>query len=440
MVELLPLILFLAVFVTLIFGYPVSFTLGGGAVIMGLAIFGIDLFTFLPLRIWGVMTNYVLLAVPLFVFMGVMLEKSGLAEELLETMALLFGKLRGGLAISVVVVGALLAASTGIVGATVVTMGLLSLPTMIKRGYDISFATGTIAASGTLGQIIPPSIVLILLGSVMNVSVGDMFMGAVLPGLILVLCYILWVIGVSVFKPASAPAMPKEELKAFRKSGTTKRIINAFLLPMFLVIAVLGSIFAGIASPTEAAAVGALGATILTIAQGRFSIEVLKAVMTETTFLTSMVFIILVGASAFGLVFRGLEGDVYLTNFILENQFNAHEFLILIMVVIFILGFFIDFIEIIFIIVPIVVPIFDLFGMNLLWLGILFALNLQTSFLTPPFGFALFYLKGVAPEQVKTTDIYRGIIPYIVIQIFVLGLVIAFPELATWLPEKVFGN
>jgi tripartite ATP-independent transporter DctM subunit len=440
MVELLPLILFLAVFVTLIFGYPVSFTLGGGAVIMGLAIFGIDLFTFLPLRIWGVMTNYVLLAVPLFVFMGVMLEKSGLAEELLETMALLFGKLRGGLAISVVVVGALLAASTGIVGATVVTMGLLSLPTMIKRGYDISFATGTIAASGTLGQIIPPSIVLILLGSVMNVSVGDMFMGAVLPGLILVLCYILWVIGVSVFKPASAPAMPKEELKAFRKSGTTKRIINAFLLPMFLVIAVLGSIFAGIASPTEAAAVGALGATILTIAQGRFSIEVLKAVMTETTFLTSMVFIILVGASAFGLVFRGLEGDVYLTNFILENQFNAHEFLILIMVVIFILGFFIDFIEIIFIIVPIVVPIFDLFGINLLWLGILFALNLQTSFLTPPFGFALFYLKGVAPEQVKTTDIYRGIIPYIVIQIFVLGLVIAFPELATWLPEKVFGN
>jgi tripartite ATP-independent transporter DctM subunit len=440
MVELLPLILFLAVFVALIFGYPVSFTLGGVSVLMGLAIFGMDLFTFLPLRIWGVMTNYVLIAVPLFVFMGVMLEKSGLAEELLETMALLFGKLRGGLAISVVVVGALLAASTGIVGATVVTMGLLSLPTMIKRGYDISLATGTIAASGTLGQIIPPSIVLILLGSVMNVSVGDMFMGAVLPGLLLVICYLLWVIAVSVFRPAAAPAMPSEELKAFRKSGTAKRIINAFLLPMFLMIAVLGSIFAGIASPTEAAAVGALGATILTIAQGRFSMEVLKAVMIETTFLTSMVFIILVGASAFGLVFRGLEGDVYLTNFILENQFEAHEFLILIMAVIFILGFFIDFIEIIFIIVPIVVPIFDHFGVNLLWLGILFALNLQTSFLTPPFGFALFYLKGVAPEQVKTTDIYRGIIPYIIIQLIVLGLVIAFPELATWLPEKVFGN
>jgi tripartite ATP-independent transporter DctM subunit len=440
MVEFFPLILFLAVFIALVFGYPVAFTLGGVSVLMGLAIFGMDLFTFLPLRIWGVMTNYVLIAVPLFVFMGVMLEKSGLAEELLETMALLFGKLRGGLAISVVVVGALLAASTGIVGATVVTMGLLSLPTMIKRGYDISLATGTIAASGTLGQIIPPSIVLILLGSVMNVSVGDMFMGAVLPGLLLVVCYLLWVIAVSIFKPSAAPAMPPDELKAFRKSGTAKRIINAFLLPMFLVIAVLGSIFAGIASPTEAAAVGALGATILTIAQGRFSIEVLKAVMTETTFLTSMVFIILVGASAFGLVFRGVEGDVYLTNFILENQFEAHEFLFLIMVVIFILGFFIDFIEIIFIIVPIVVPIFDHFGVNLLWLGILFALNLQTSFLTPPFGFALFYLKGVAPEQVKTTDIYRGIIPYIIIQILVLGLVIAFPELATWLPEKVFGN
>ena len=440
MAELLPLILFLAIFLTLLTGYPVSFTLGGLSVLMGLMVFGTDLFSFLPLRIWGIMNNYVLIAVPLFVYMGVMLEKSGLAEDLLETMAMLFGRLRGGLAISVVVVGALLAASTGIVGATVVTMGLLSLPTMLKRGYSIELATGTIAASGTLGQIIPPSIVLVLLGSVMNVSVGDMFMGAVLPGFLLVGLYLLWIVIISIFKPKSAPAMPASERAAFQREGMARRIINAFVLPFFLVIAVLGSIFAGIASPTEAAAVGAFGATLLTIVQGRFNLETLRAVMRETTFLTSMVFIILVGATAFGLVFRGLDGDVHLTDFIMHHQFAPHEFLALMMVIIFVLGFFIDFIEIIFIIVPVVVPIFNQMDVNLLWLGILFAMNLQTSFLTPPFGFALFYLKGVAPPQVRTSDIYRGIIPFIVIQLIGLVLVILFPELATWLPEVVLGG
>jgi tripartite ATP-independent transporter DctM subunit len=367
--------------------------------------------------------------------MGVMLEKSGLAEELLETMALLFGKLRGGLAISVVVVGAMLAASTGIVGATVVTMGLLSLPTMLKREYNPELATGTISASGTLGQIIPPSIVLVLLGSIMNVSVGDMFMGAVFPGLLLVLLYLGWIVIVSVIKPSAAPAMPAEEVRDFKSEGMFKRVVRAFLLPLFLVIAVLGSIFAGIASPTEAAAVGAFGASLLTLLQKKLDLPTLKAVMIETTHLTSMVFIILAGATAFGLVFRGMNGDRYLTGLILEANLSPEMFLALVMVIIFIAGFFIDFIEITFIIVPVVVPIFNQMNVNLLWLGILFAMNLQTSFLTPPFGFSLFYLKGVAPPQISTGDIYRGIIPFIIIQLIGLTLVIVFPEMATWLPE-----
>jgi tripartite ATP-independent transporter DctM subunit len=435
MTEAMPLLLFGVLFLLLLSGYPVAFTLGGVSIIFGLLTFGFNFFNLLPLRIWGVMTNYVLIAVPLFIYMGVMLEKSGLAEELLETMALLFGKLRGGLAISVVVVGAMLAASTGIVGATVVTMGLLSLPTMLKREYNPELATGTISASGTLGQIIPPSIVLVLLGSIMNVSVGDMFMGAVFPGLLLVLLYLGWIVIVSVIKPSAAPAMPAEEVRDFKSEGMFKRVVRAFLLPLFLVIAVLGSIFAGIASPTEAAAVGAFGASLLTLLQKKLDLPTLKAVMIETTHLTSMVFIILAGATAFGLVFRGMNGDRYLTGLILEANLSPEMFLALVMVIIFIAGFFIDFIEITFIIVPVVVPIFNQMNVNLLWLGILFAMNLQTSFLTPPFGFSLFYLKGVAPPQISTGDIYRGIIPFIIIQLIGLTLVIVFPEMATWLPE-----
>lgn len=440
MSEAMPLLMFAAVFLLLLLGYPVSFTLGGVSILFGLLTFGFNFFNLLPLRIWGIMTNYVLLAVPLFIFMGVMLEKSGLAEELLETMALLFGKLRGGLAISVVVVGALLAASTGIVGATVVTMGLLSLPTMLKRGYDIPLATGTISASGTLGQIIPPSIVLILLGSIMNVSVGDMFMGAVIPGGVLVILYLAWIVIISIIKPEAAPAMPVEELALFRGKQALQKIVQAFLLPFVLVLAVLGSIFAGIASPTEAAAVGALGATFLTMLRKRFSLPILKSVMIETTHLTTMVFIILVGATAFGLVFRGMGGDRYLTELILGANLSPGMFLALVMVVIFIAGFFIDFIEITFIIIPVVVPIFQHLQVDLLWLGILFAMNLQTSFLTPPFGFALFYLKGVAPPEVTTAHIYRGIIPFIIIQLIGLTLVVFFPQMATWLPVVVFGK
>ncbi len=435
MPEYMSLVLFATVFALLLLGFPVAFTLGGVSLIFGYFTFGMGFFQLLPLRIWGTMTNYVLIAVPLFVYMGMMFEKSGLAEELLETMAMLFGKLRGGLAISVVVVGAVLAASTGIVGATVVTMGLLSLPTMIKRGYSPELSTGTICASGTLGQIIPPSIVLVLLGSVLNVPIGDMFIGAVIPGLILVGSYILWIILVAIFRPQSAPAMPAEELAEFRRSGMYRKIFRAFLLPFFLIVAVLGSIFAGVASPTEAAAVGAMGATLLTIWQKRFSLQTLREVMRGTTTLTCMVFILIVGATTFGLVFRGMGGDRYITNLIMGAGMEPGHFLLIVMLVVFVAGFFIDFIEITFIIVPVVAPIFQQMGVDLLWIGILIAMNLQTSFLTPPFGFSLFYLKGVAPPGITTTHIYKGIIPFVAIQMICVLIVVFWPETVTWLPE-----
>ncbi|RMD86886.1 MAG: TRAP transporter large permease subunit [Calditrichaeota bacterium] len=438
MQALMPLFLFLTLFMLLLLGYPVAFTLGGVSFLFGLMTFGINFFNLLPMRIWGIMTNYVLIAVPLFIYMGVMLEKSGLAEELLETMALLFGRMRGGLAISVVVVGAMLGASTGIVGATVVTMGLLSLPTMLKRGYNPELATGTISASGTLGQIIPPSIVLVLLGSILNVSVGDMFIGAIIPGSILVILYLLWIIILSIIKPELVPSMPGEELARFRGKAMVRRVIQAFILPFILVLAVLGSIFAGIASPTEAAAVGAFGATLLTILHGRFTLRTLQDVMRETTLLTCMVFIILVGATSFGLVFRGMRGDLQLTHLILNANLGPHAFLALVMLVIFIAGFFIDFIEITFIIVPVVAPIFQKMGVDLLWIGILIAMNLQTSFLTPPFGFSLFYLKGVAPPSITTGHIYRGIVPFVIIQLIGLTITILFPKTVQWLPRVVF--
>ena len=435
MADFLPIIFFLTVLIFLLLGFPVSFTLGGVSLIFGLFTFGLNFFNLLPLRIWGIMSNYVLIAVPLFIFMGVMLEKSGLAEELLETMALLFGKLRGGLAFSVLIVGAMMGASTGIVGATVVTMGVLSLPVMLKRGYHPRASSGIIMASGTLGQIIPPSIVLVLLGSVLNISVGALFVGAVIPGILLVFLYFVWLVTLTFIRPKSLPAMPDDELQKFKGKNKLKKIINAFLLPFTLVLAVLGSIFAGIASPTEAAAVGALGATILALLRKKFSITILKEVMIRTTTLTSMVFFILVGAASFGLVFRGLHGDTYLSNLILSSNLEPHHFLAIVMVVIFICGFFIDFIEITFIIVPIVAPIFIHMNINLLWIGILIAMNLQTSFLTPPFGFSIFYLKGVAPEGVTTSHLYRGIIPYVILQLIALLTVIFWPDIALWLPK-----
>lgn len=435
MTEYLPLFLFALVFVLILFGYPVAFTLAGLSVITGVIIYDVDFFYLLSLRIYGTMHNFVLVAVPLFVFMGIMLEKSGLAENLLETMSNLFGTLKGGLAISVVLVGGMLAASTGIVGATVITMGLISLPTMLKKKYSPELATGTIASSGTLGQIIPPSVVLVLLGSVLNVSVGDLFMAAVVPGLILVGMYLLYIILMAVFKPESAPSLTRHEVDQFWENGAIHKIVVAFILPFSLILLVLGSIFAGVASPTEAAAIGALGAVGLTALQRKFSLSILKDVMKDTTFLTCMVFMILIGAASFSLVFRAMGGDRLLADMISSGGMSPDMFLAVVLIIVFVAGFFIDFIEIIFIIVPVAAPIFSALGIDLIWIGILMALNLQTSFLTPPFGFALFYLKGVAPPNVTTGHLYRGIIPFVFIQLLLLLLVIFFPGLVSWLPD-----
>lgn len=440
--EYLPAWMFLALTILLMAGFPVTFTLLGTGLCFGLIGFGWSFFNLLPLRIWGIITNVTLIAVPLFVFMGVMLERSGLAEELLDTMGLVFGRMRGGLAISVVVVGALLGASTGIVGATVVTMGLLAVPTMLRRGYQKELATGTVAASGTLGQIIPPSIVLVLIGDIVGVSVGDLFIGAILPGMVLVSLYVLYIAIVAYFKPEVAPAIPQEELDAFTTIQLMARVGKAMLPPLFLMIAVLGSIFAGIASPTEAAAVGAVGATVLTIINRKFSMEILQAVMISTLRLTCMVFIILCGAAAFGLVFRGLGGDGLVRTFLggLAAKYSHHMVLFIVMALIFVIGFFLDFIEITFIHVPVLAPIMIDFGYDPLWFCILIAVNLQTSFMTPPFGFSLFYLKAVTPPEITTGHIYRGIIPFVTVQLIGLLIVVFFPQLATWLPKVVFGQ
>ncbi|MAT53616.1 MAG: C4-dicarboxylate ABC transporter [Saprospirales bacterium] len=427
--ELIALILFASVFILILYGYPVAFTLGGLSVIYGLCFLDTSSFEALPSRFMGVLTNYNLIAVPLFIFMGIMLERSGLAERLLETMAMLFGKVRGGLAISVVIVGALLAASTGIVGATVVTMGFISLPTMLKRGYSPELATGSIAASGTLGQIIPPSVALVLLGSIMNINIGDLFAGAVIPGLVLVLAYIVYILIFAQLKPDKAPAIPEEEFKKFREGNFLLKVLNALVMPLLLILAVLGSIFLGWATPTEAAAVGAMGAAILAAFRNKFNRRILEEVCQETTKLTCMVFVILLGATTFSMVFREMGGDRYLVELIETSNLSPAMFLFLVMAVMFVAGFFIDFIEIIFIIVPVVVPIFIKYEVDLLWLGVLIGLNLQTSFLTPPFGFSLFYLKGVAPPNITTGHLYRGIMPFVAMQLVLMALVIAFPEL-----------
>lgn len=422
--EWIALLMVALVFLFLVLGFPVAFTLAGVATITGLLTLGPQFFNFLPSRIMGIMSNYVLLAVPLFIFMGIMLEKSGLASTLLKTMAQIFGKVKGGLGVSVIIVGSLLAASTGIVGATVVTMGLISLPSMIESKYNIPLATGIIASSGTLGQIIPPSIVLILLGTVLNVSVGDLFLAAVFPGLFIVGSYIVYVLIIAKVKPEVAPPVKR----ASNEKLSFKSIVIALLMPLILMVAVLGSIFTGIASPTEAAAVGAFGAVVLTIIAGQFSFRKLVETSRETTRLTTMVFFILIGATTFSLVFRGLHGDDLILELIQATQLSPNHLVVLILFIVFVLGFFIDFVEIIFIIVPIVLPIFNTYDIDLLWVGILLAINLQTSFLTPPFGFSLFYLKGVAPPEVKTRDLYRGIIPFILIQLVVLVIIFAFPS------------
>ena len=434
MTELLPALMFIVFTLLILAGYPIAFTIGGTALAFGLYAFGMSFFDLLPLRVWGIMTNFTLIAVPLFIFMGVTLERSGLAQDLLENMEQLFGRFPGGLAISVVIVGALLAASTGIVGATVTTMGLISLPTMLRRGYQKELASGVVCASGTLGQIIPPSIVLVLVGDILGVSVGDLFLGALIPGVSLAGLYIIYLLGVSITRPGFMPPISLTARAATRGElwlHAGKAVIPALVL----MVAVLGSIFFGIAAPTEAAAIGASGAVFLTVVNGRFNLTMLREVMQTTTRLTSMVFIILVGAAAFGLAFRGMGGDTLVRNFIANLSIPPWAVFATIMGIVFILGFFLDFIEIAFIHLPVIAPILHEMGFDPLWYGVLLGINLQTSFLTPPFGFALFYLRGVAPPEITTGHIYRGIIPFVLIQIVGLTLVATFPSLATWLPR-----
>jgi len=453
---LLPLLLFFIVCVVLMAGYPVALTLAGTALLFAFAgellgFFDITFLQALPSRLYGIMTNTTLIAVPLFVFMGIMLERSRVAENLLDTMAELFGRLRGGLGYSVALVGMLLAASTGIVGATVVTMGLLSLPTMLRRDYDPRIATGIICASGTLGQIIPPSIVLVLLGDVLSsayqqaqldmgifspetVSVGDLFTGALVPGVLLVLLYIVYIAVVAWLRPSTMPAIRREA----DSSGLVTRVLRGLLPPVLLIVAVLGSILTGRATPTEAAAVGAAGAILLAAVRGQCRLHVLREVMEGTTRVTSMVFLILVGASVFSLVFRGLGGDEIVASLLNDLPGGRIGAMIAVMLLMFLLGFVLDFIEITFVVVPIVGPVLLAMGFDPVWLGIMIALNLQTSFLTPPFGFALFYLRGVAPAAIRTADIYRGVTPFIGLQLLLILVLAAWPALATWLPDLVY--
>jgi len=451
-------LLFLAVIVVLLAGYPVAFTLAGTAIlfaVIGLLTgnFEVGYLSALPSRLFGIMTNETLIAVPLFIFMGITLERAKIAEDLLETLSSLFGSYRGGLGLAVILVGMLLAASTGIVGATVVTMGLLSLPTMLKRGYDPAVSTGVISASGTLGQIIPPSIVLVLLGDVLSsayqqsqleqgifstktVSVGDLFAGAVIPGVLLVGCYMLYLIVLSFAKPETMPRGEKSTAQGF---VLVKKVFLVLLPPLFLIVAVLGSIIAGVATITEAAGVGAVGALCLALLKKELSWAKTKEVMQGTAKLTSMVFLILIGASVFSLVFRGYEGDELVQSFLLSVPGGVTGVLIVVMLAMFLLGFVLDFIEITFVVVPIVAPAILALGVDPIWLGIMIAVNLQTSFLTPPFGFALFYLRGVAPPEVATKSIYKGVLPFVCIQLLMLLLLALFPELVTWLPAKLYG-
>ncbi|NOX10117.1 MAG: TRAP transporter large permease subunit [Gammaproteobacteria bacterium] len=456
--ELMPLWMFLCVCLVLLAGYPVALTLAGTALWFSLLGLAMDLFdpAFLlamPNRLFGIMTNQTLIAVPLFVFMGVTLERSRVAENLLDSMAALFGRMRGGLGISVTIVGMLLAASTGIVGATVVTMGLLSMPTMLRHGYNPSLAAGTICASGTLGQIIPPSIILVLLGDVLSsayqqaqldmgifspetLSVGDLFAGALIPGLLLVALYLIYLVAVAYIKPDYMPDH-KQELST-HDSPLWQQISQALLPPLLLILAVLGSILTGMATPTEAAAVGAIGALLIALSRKQLSYNTLTDIMRTTTRVTSMVFLILIGASVFSLVFRGFGGDELVADLLTDLPGGVFGAMFIVMLIMFLLGFVLDFIEITFVVVPIVGPVLLSMGIDPVWLGIMIAINLQTSFLTPPFGFALFYLRGVIPPEVSTQQIYKGVIPFIMIQLSMLAMLSFWPILATWLPKVIY--
>ncbi|MFQ4140638.1 TRAP transporter large permease subunit [Chlorogloeopsis sp. ULAP02] len=431
--------MFAGALVFLSLGYPVAFSLGGVAMLFAAIGIALDVFdplflTAMPQRIFGIMANYTLLAIPYFIFMGAMLEKSGIAERLLETMGILLGRLRGGLALAVVLVGALLAATTGVVAATVVAMGLISLPIMLRYGYNKELATGVIAASGTLGQIIPPSVVLVVLGDQLGVSVGDLFIGSVIPGLMMASAYAIHVLVVAFLKPEVAPALPAQ-VRDIGGKALGGRIIQVMLPPLVLILLVLGSIFFGFATPTEAGAVGCAGAIALAAVYRQLTLESLRQVCDSTVRITSMVVFILLGSTAFSLVFRGLNGDQFMFDVLTNLPGGKIGFLIVSMAVVFILGFFIDFFEIAFIVVPLFVPVAQKLGIDLVWFGVVLGANLQTSFLTPPFGFALFYLRGVAPKEVTTTDIYRGAVPFVLLQLLVLVLIIAFPGIVGLLPS-----
>jgi len=455
--EILASLMFVGVIGTLLLGFPVSFSLAGTSLLFALigwlvGVFDPSNFGALASRYVGFMTNEVLVAVPLFIFMGVMLERSKIAEELLITMGKVFGTLRGGLGISVIIVGSMLAASTGVVGATVVTMGLISLPAMLRAGYDPKLASGVICASGTLGQIVPPSTVLIFMGDMLAginaqvqmakgnfaptpVSVGDLFAGAILPSVVLIALYLLYVIGKAIFDPQSCPATPAtvEERKTLGRD-----ILTVLIPPLLLIVAVLGSILGGIATPTESASVGAIGAIVLTMVKRRFDFAILREVTIATATVTSMVFVILLGAAVFSIVFRMMGGDALVHEFLADLPGGAIGALVVVMAVMFVLGFILDTFEIIFIVIPITAPILLHLGVDPLWLGVLVGVNLQTSFLTPPFGFSLFYLRGVAPDSVKTGHIYRGVAPFVALQLVAIAVLLSFPALSTWRPGLVF--
>jgi len=425
---MIGIVMFVVALLMLLTGFPVAFVFGGIALIFGVYAEGAELFAFMPFRIQNIMENTVLMAVPLFVFMGIVLQKTKLAEQLLESMGKLFGSVRGGLAISTILVGGLLAASTGVVGASVVAMGLISLPVMLKYNYDKKIACGTICAAGTLGQIIPPSVILIILGDVMGIPVGDLFKAAVGPGLILVFSYIAYILIYTTYNKNAAPAIPVSE-DAGTKAQQYKDAIIAILPPLLLMLVVLGSIFTGIATPTESSALGGVGAIILALLYRQFSWKMLFDSSLETIKITAMVFAILLGATAFSMAFTYTGGDTIIEETLTGLPGDKMGFLILSMLVIMVLGFFIDFVEISFIIVPMLAPVADALGIAPVWFAILIAMNLQTSFLTPPFGFSLFYLKGVAPANVQTLDIYKGVIPFIMIQITVVISILLFPGL-----------
>ncbi|MBS97651.1 MAG: C4-dicarboxylate ABC transporter [Oceanospirillaceae bacterium] len=423
---MIGIIMFFAALLMLLVGFPVAYTFGGVALIFGVFAEGPDMFAFMPFRIQSIMENTTLMAVPLFIFMGIVLQRTRLAEQLLESMGQLFGGVRGGLAISTVLVGALLAASTGVVGASVVAMGLISLPVMMKYNYDKRLACGTICASGTLGQIIPPSIILIILGDVLGIPVGDLFKAAVIPGAVLVGAYLIYILAIAFLKPEMAPTIPRDE--SLNKRQFYIQAAKSIVPPLALVLVVLGSIFAGIATPTESAALGGVGAIVLAILYRQFSFKMVMDSSVETVKVTAMVFAILLGATAFSMAFSYTGGDYIVEEVLSDLPGGAAGFLVLSMVAILILGFFIDFVEIAFIIVPILAPVADILGIAPLWFAILIAMNLQTSFLTPPFGFSLFYLKGVAPKEVTTLDIYKGVMPFILIQVIIVISIMLFPE------------